>query len=494
MQWHRYCVAHTLTGRYIFGGYVDTRELYKYQTTYLDILNDFFVKLVGKCATSFRSFDSVHQEMKQNVHSMASGDNYFADLEANLRALYSQHGSAAFQFAQELNACKLVLGGSSRFYETQLNATKRSILFSDTVLIPDPVLPYFERDRGEEKFIYINIVKAIFYVLQMKELNKNSFDLLPFFIFPSWEKSLEEHDTHTQEQISQLVVDVFNHYVDSGIQSGEDIFEYSQKYEQDFYDKIEKSQLFVAPGRNPGDRVPIAMGHYRTEMLKSRSSQWCDEHLRMPQQAIIVNAICERIAPQFHLLENSDELKSNPLLCIDSQAHYYKLVCSMKNSQLSKLAAFDGQTSGIVHALNNSRLDFLSNIEFSQMVAIRQSNENVDFRKQLRELVGTLPSTKLDDLEYVSGEVCSYIESLISKHHKEIETIKAKYQAKHKQTAFIGSASLTVAMFPVLAPFVTGVGLMATAGKYINDKIEEKNELKQASHSLMGVMSLAKSQ
>jgi hypothetical protein len=480
--------------RYIFGGYVDTRELYIYQTTYLNTLNEFFMKLVGKCASSFDSFDSVHQAMKQNVHRMESGNNYFADLEADLRALYSEHGAAAFLFAQELNACKLVLGGSSRFYGTQLNATKRSILFSDTVLIPDPVLPYFERDRGEEKFIYINIVKAVFHVLQMKDLNSDSFDLLPFFIFPSWEKSLEEHDTHTQEQINQLVVDVFNHYIDTGIQSGQDIVEYSKKHEQTFYDRIEKSQLFVAPGRKPGDSVAIAMGHYRTEMLRMRSTRWCEDHLRMPEKAVIVNAICERLAPQFHLLENADELRSNPLLCIDSQAHYYKLVSAMKNSQISKFSGADDQTSGIVHALNNRRLDFLSNIQFEQMVAIRQSNENVEFRKQLRDLVNSLPSTKLSDVNYVSGEVCSYIESLISQHHKDIEKIKAKYQAKHKQTAFIGSASLSVAMFPVLAPFITGVGLMATGGKYLNDKIEERNELKQASHSLMGIMSLAKSQ
>ncbi|MBB1441305.1 hypothetical protein H5202_22305 [Shewanella sp. SG41-4] len=213
----------------------------------------------------------------------------------------------------------------------------------------------------------------------------------------------------------------------------------------------------------------------------------------MPDKAIIVNAIYERVVPQFHLLENADELKSHPLLCIDSQAHYYQLISSMKNSQVSDFGGFDSQTSGIVQALNHSRLDFLSNIQFDQMIAIRQSNENIEFRKQLRELVNSLPFTHICDLNYVSGEVCSYIESLISQHHKDIEKIKAKYKAKHKQTAFIGTASLSVAIFPVLAPFMTGVGLMATGGKYINDKLEERNELKQASHSLMGVISLAKS-
>ncbi|EIV8471574.1 hypothetical protein PP666_001828 [Vibrio vulnificus] len=472
---------------------MNTNQLYKYQSDYLDILDEFFTGVVGKCSSSFISFDEVHHELKNNLDKSDHVMYCFSDMETRLRALYSNCGPDAFKFAQELNACKLVLGGSSRFYGTQLNATKRALLFADTVLIPDPILPYLERERDEEKFQYILILKAAFFVLQMKDLNSSAFDMLPFFIFPSWEKSLEEYDQHTQVQAKQLITDVFSHYVDSGIKSAEEIYDFAIKNESTFLEQVEKNQLFVAPGRKAGDSVRIAMGHYKTEMLRMRSKAWCDEYLRMPEIAILINAVCERIFPQYHLLENADELKSNPLLCVDSQAHYYQLVSSMKNSFISDYAKFDTQTTGIVNALNDTRLDFLSNIPYDQMVQIRTSNENVEFRKQLRELVNSLPATKVDDLAHVSGEVCAYVEASISRHRKEIETIKAKYKTKHTQTAVIGSASLAVALYPVLAPFITGLGFTATTGKYVYDKLEEKNELKQASHSLMGVISLAKS-
>lgn len=472
---------------------MNTNQLYKYQSDYLDILNEFFTGVVGKCSSSFISFDEVHHELKNNLDKSDHVMYCFSDMETRLRSLYSNRGPDAFKFAQELNACKLVLGGSSRFYGTQLNATKRALLFADTVLIPDPILPYLERERDEEKFQYIHILKAAFFVLQMKDLNSSAFDMLPFFIFPSWEKSLEEYDQHTQVQAKQLITDVFSHYVDSGIKSAEEIYDFAIKNESTFLEQVEKNQLFVAPGRKAGDSIRIAMGHYKTEMLRMRSKAWCDEYLRMPEIAILINAVCERIFPQYHLLENADELKSNPLLCVDSQAHYYQLVSSMKNSFISDYAKFDTQTTGIVSALNDTRLDFLSNIPYDQMVQIRTSNENVEFRKQLRELVNSLPATKVDDLAYVSGEVCAYVEASISRHRKEIEIIKAKYKTKHTQTAVIGSASLAVALYPVLAPFITGLGFTATTGKYVYDKLEEKNELKQASHSLMGVISLAKS-
>ncbi|MCC4791244.1 hypothetical protein AB6E39_26430 [Vibrio splendidus] len=473
---------------------MDTNQLYKYQSDYLDILNEFFIGVVGKCSSSFISFDDVHNELKNNLDKSDHVIYCFSDMEKSLSSLYSSRGPDAFKFAKELNACKLVLGGSSRFYGTQLNATKRSLLFADTVLVPDPILPYLERERAEEKFQYIHILKAAFFVLQMKDLNSSAFDMLPFFIFPSWEKSLEEYDQHTQVQAKQLITDVFSHYVDSGIKSADEIYDFAVKNERTFLKQVEKNQLFVAPGRQAGDSVRIAMGHYKTEMLRMRNKAWCDEYLRMPEIAILINAVCERIFPQYHLLENADELKSNPLLCVDSQAHYYQLVSSMKNSFISDYANFDTQTTGIVNALNDTRLDFLSNIPYDQMIQIRTSNENVEFRKQLRELVNSLPTTKIDDLAYVSSEVCAYVEASISRHRKEIELIKAKYKTKHTQTALIGTASLAVALYPVLAPFITGLGLTATSSKYLYDKLEERNDLKQASHSLMGVVSLAKSQ
>lgn len=41
---------------------MDANQLYKYQPDYLDILNEFFIGVLGKCSSSFISFDDVHNE------------------------------------------------------------------------------------------------------------------------------------------------------------------------------------------------------------------------------------------------------------------------------------------------------------------------------------------------------------------------------------------------------------------------------------------------
>src|SRR5262249_10832466 len=62
-------------------------------------------------------------------------------------------GRSNFSDCKQLGGMGLVLGGSRRFKRTQLDAVATAALYSDTVLIPDPVLPWLlETEREEEKF------------------------------------------------------------------------------------------------------------------------------------------------------------------------------------------------------------------------------------------------------------------------------------------------------------------------------------------------------
>ncbi|MFD1089240.1 hypothetical protein N7V09_13850 [Shewanella seohaensis] len=334
-----------------------------------------------------------------------------------------------------------------------------------------------------------------FFILHLCDLKGDEFDLPPFFVFPSFEKSLEEYDQQTQENSIQLITDVFSHYVDSGITHPEDILEFATKYPDLYFEKIEGARLFVSPGSEPGEPLKVELENYKAEMRQWRSEDWCNELFSKGDASVVTNAIFERIMPNYHLLENSDELRSHPFLCVNAQAHYYQLIASMKNSSAGEVASFDPSTSAILQSLTSKRLDYLANIKDAQLVALRKTDENVEFRRELRDLVNSLPNTNLEDLGYVAAEVCSHIERAISKHEKQISSLNDKYQAKHKYTALIAGGTLAVTMFPVLAPFLGALlplGGVAATGKYISDKLDEKAEIGQFSHSMMGVISRAK--
>ena len=213
-----------------------------------------------------------------------------------------------------------------------------------------------------------------------------------------------------------------------------------------------------------------------------------------PDRLVVINGIMERIQPQYHLLENSYELRSNPLLCVDAQAHYFYLISKMTNQRVFKMGHLDKNTLSILSALMNKRLDFLSNINDEHLMFLRKTKENIEFRRRLREFVNSLPETKIDDIGYVASEVCSHVESLITQHEKQIVALNRKYGAKHNYTALIAGGGLAVTMIPTLAPFLgAALPLALTAGgKYIANKFEEIQERKIISGSMMGIFALAK--
>lgn len=480
----------------------ELHDLIIYQDRYFEILTEFFLNVTGCLPHDFSSLDSFPESiqgmavtLKENPSRAEKSILAFSTLEKELKKLYSEEGGKAFSAAKRLDACKLNLGGSSRFLQTQLNATRKSLLYSDTVLIPDPVMPWLEKNRDEEKFGHVIPLQMAFFILHLCDLKGDEFDLPPFFVFPSFEKLLEEHDQQTQENSIQLITDVFSHYVDSGITHPQDIMEFATKHPEHYFRKIEEARLFVSPGSEPGEPIKSELENYKAEMRHWRSESWCNDFLLKSDVSIVTNAIVERIMPNYHLLENSDELRSHPFLCVNSQAHYYQLIANMKNTSASKVTSFDPPTSAILQSLTSKRLDYLANIEDSQLVALRKTNENIEFRRELRDLVNSLPNVKLEDLGYVAAEVCSYIERAISKHEKQVSLFNDKYQAKHKYTALIASSTLAVTMFPILAPFLGALlplGATVATGKYVSDKLDEEAEIGQLSHSMMGVISRAK--
>lgn len=480
----------------------ELHDLIIYQDRYFEILTEFFLNVTGCQPRDFSALDSFSESIQRMAITLRENPSRaekamvaFSTLEKELKKLYSEEGGKAFSAAKKLDACKLNLGGSSRFLQTQLNATRKSLLYSDTVLIPDPVMPWLEKKRDEEQFGHVIPLQMAFFILHLCDLKGNEFDLPPFFVFPSFEKLLEEHDQQTQENSIQLITDVFSHYVDSGIAHPQDIMEFATKHPDHYFKKIEEARLFVSPGSEPGEPIKSELENYKAEMRQWRSENWCNEFLSKGDVSVVTNAIFERIMPNYHLLENADELRSHPFLCVNSQAHYYQLIASMKNTSAGEVASFDPSTSAILQSLTSKRLDYLANIEDSQLVALRKTDENVEFRRELRDLVNSLPNTKLEDLGYVAAEVCSHIERAISKHEKQVSSFNDKYQAKHKYTALIAGGTLAVTMFPVLAPFLGALlplGATVATGKYVSDKLDEKAEVGQFSHSMMGVISRAK--
>ena len=462
---------------------------------------EFFVGATGQTPKAFCKTDrfpeavrEMGERYKGNQSKLQASHNSYIKLEEKLGKLYGKESIDCFKSAKNINCCKVNLGGSSRFYETQLNATRKSILFSDIILIPDPVMPWLETKREHEKFKLVQTLQAAYFILHLKDMLSDEFYLPPFLVFPSFEKSLEERDKLTISSTQQLIADIFSYYIDPAIETIDDVFAFAKSYEKDFLGKVEKSNLFISPGGEIGEPINVALQTYKNEAKTWRTKEFNDLIDSSTDSLIVLNGIMERIQPQYHILENSYELKSNPLLCVDAQAHYFRLIGNMTNHRVCNIDHSDKKTSSILSALMDRRLDFLANINDEHLIFLRKTKENIEFRHKLREFINNLPETNIDDIGYVASEICSRIESLIVQHEKQIDSLNRKYGAKHNYTALIAGGGLAVSMMPALTPFL-GAALpiaLTAGGKYIANKLEEIHERKILSGSMMGIFALAK--
>lgn len=225
------------------------KVLVDYTRGLLNRLEEFFVMATGSHAAGFSSVSGFDETVRLKARRLAQrGEDAFTWLDTEVRKFQAREGMAAFKAAKVLGGTRLVLGGSSRFQGTHLNSVRNALLYADTVLVPDPVLPWLERDRTEERFRHALLLQAVHCLLHLKPLVDANFPYPALVIFPSWEKSLEENDKVTIEGIQQLVTDVVASSVNANLSTIEEVVEFADRFPEDIFHAVEKNALIVGPG------------------------------------------------------------------------------------------------------------------------------------------------------------------------------------------------------------------------------------------------------
>lgn len=465
-----------------------------YQRDLFSRLGEFFSRATGKSATDFSTIDNFGDVVRSSAHKLLPlSEAAFQWLDDNLRPFYASEASKAFSAARKLGGMKLVLGGSSRFHDGHLASVSTCVLYSDTVLIPDPVLPWLEKERTEEKFRHVLLLQAVHALLHLKPLVDIELQYPAVLVFPSWEKILEDIDEYTQEAISQLIADVFSNFLGENLESLSDVKDYANHNPERFLKGVDSNRLFIAPDGPLDERLADAMARYKTAMSTWRSEEWMQFYANLPAQLRVLNAVIERIGPIYHLLENAEEMGGHPLLCIEQQAHYYKLISATNSARLEKLGLIDQRTKVLVDALGSRRLSWLGGLSVETLARLRKDNENVVFRNRLYNSLGNLHQSMLGNVDKVAAEICHELSSAITDYEKQQSSIQEKYNLIHGQTAVMAGAVALAALIPSLAPFFGVAAPFAIAAKYGWDKVSELAEKRDLTKSLVGVLAAVKS-
>lgn len=229
-------------------------DFVRYQKVLFELFTEFFQRATGvDTPYQFATFDSFSDVIHRKADNLAQrARNAFVWADENIRPYYVKESAAAYTSARQIGGLKLVQGGGSGFLSTHLESVIGSLLYADTVLIPDPVFPWFETARPEERFRHVKLLQAVFAVLHLKPLIDADLRIPPVCFFPSFERLLDANDDVTKKHSAQLIVDVLAYYIDPGLQNFDDALQFIKNHTEQFLEKVSIANLFVAPGGQIG--------------------------------------------------------------------------------------------------------------------------------------------------------------------------------------------------------------------------------------------------
>ena len=464
-------------------------ESQRMQQEFFSILDEFFTRATGGGYQDFATSETFVPEMRRQaaglVPLLAEALPWLGEA---LEGFYGRNRETSFGTPSQLSGVKLVMGGSSYFRPTHLDAVRKMALYGDTILIPDPILPWFETERPDSKFGSVYPLEAAFTLLQLKPLVDAPLSVPAVVVFPSWERSLEAHDPTTQDGIEAFWIRFFSHYLQNRFDDIDEVVDYVGKREREFLRVVEQKTLFVPAGATGKESMAEGLALYREHIRKMRSEEYAARYESLPDGPLVLNGIMERLAPQYHMLENSESLGAQPMLCIEQQWHYYRLCTDVFVGDLLQESKLSPQTTAIIESLSQPEFRWLGNVPMESLVELRCNNENAAFRTRLGEHLSVLHESSLDDLDRVAAEVGRGIASLIEEHQADVERIQQEYRRKHAQTAVLAWVTVAASLFPALAPFLGVAAPLGLAAKYAFDKTEELLATRRAAKSLMGVL------
>lgn len=421
-----------------------------------------------------------------------------------LGAFYAANAHAAFAHAKTLGGMRLVTGGQRAFGPSALSGVRITGLYADTQLIPDPVHPFFTSDLRLNA-MHFQLAHTLFYILQLRPLVEPRFPVPPVFVFPSFEQPLQDNDARTMHGIEQLALRLVGPLCDGTVASMDELFDYARKREDAFVKAVLENRLFVPPGRDPNCFLQSgdAVQEYITQLEGVRSNEALDLLKKLPTGVVILNGVLERLTPQYHLIENANELGAQPLLSQATHWHYFEKCAAANAVDLRRREVLSEQAFQTLRAVQDDSLSWLANIPVVGLRELIVNNEHRWLREELNKYTSQLAGVDEIDTSEMVREISHGLASLVQRQQKAMNDIEKKYEPKKWAAYLGGGAGLAVAgaaMLPILSPFL-GVAIPAVAAAaaiggsalgFGKEKISELTEKQQARQSMIGMLATAR--
>jgi hypothetical protein len=469
----------------------------EYQTGYFTLLEEFFEVFTGKSVDEFSTVHDISKNIRMfflglmdNIKGNKQRLQYVDMLEQKLNDFYGKYRDKALQFAGEKSCNKLLLSGGHAINLPQFHAIKVASLFSDMILVPDPVMPWFAEERKNEKFKLANILKEVFSLLKLKALSELNYETPQIFVIPLPEEVYEPErvvSPVTQAKYEVLVADFFHSYINKEICSYDAAIEYAEKNHEDFLDRADQHKLFVPPGRDPGLDIKVAIKKFKEDIREKRNKIEADAICSMSDQQLVLEGILESLWPQIYLLENLDRFHCGPLIPVETQAHYSWLCTRANIEKLVDSAVFSSETGAFIQSIKAHKFNFVADFSMESLLEMKKSTVFSQLQEKLIIATGRLNRAKFYELNKASADTLAEIYEILLGYEKEFKFINEKFKMNLTEKRIKGPDELEVSFGAGIAPFILNRLPFGPAKKLFVLKKDELREKQISARSFLGL-------
>lgn len=486
-------------------------DLRRLQSDLFEHFGELFVALVGGTHAAFQasapSFEEAMRLVLAQMNRWGPERRRRWEESANgamskLAAFYREESGNIFRATKVLPGQRLVLGGTQRFTGSALRAVRQMALYADTLLIPDPVMPWVEKERPEERFTYIKIVEQLYYILQLRDLALVHDH--PVVVFPSWEKLLEANDVQTQEGMERFCLALMNAHLPESFDDLEEFTRYVERNEDSFLRMVAHKALFVPPGGDGSQALPEAIASYREYLKGQRSDDYLRRAGRLTDAQLVATHIFDRLGPLYHLDENSREFGGLPLLTGPQHWHYFSLVQAANAVRSCGEDADSTRLLTTMRAMSDARHECLGAVPIPALVELRKAGANVQFRKQMDGVLSELKAAHEGQYESEVARVARAIDVLLAQHSREAAAMDEEYRNKLGSllvsggiggaATWVTAAAKLLPWFPDSAVIAGGASISALGmlSKFTVDKVEQARRRRAARRTLLGYLAASR--
>ena len=453
---------------------VTVKQIDKIYREYFDLIDSYF----GSIKHYLGEEEDSHIDLGVNIASYPLISDLVLDaiddLYDAIENFWANNAKQVIEFTKNQNSLKCLYSGDISPVILE-NFVKRSALYIDTVILPDPVfnLSLFQRQIISDKKYYLNkLVRHVFNIWKLKDLVLADTKYKAILILPVNLQIVNNQDRNRLLETADVkfvgyASDIFGR----NFSDREDVIDFLKSH-------TTSDDIFKAVTRH--DLLPNKFRKFEdfNRFLKTFSDT-------KKYSKIKIKSIGESFGLYFH--SQFIRVQEHRFFCqrlVAEPIYDYELPWFFFTYEVGGV----DMDAAIVNALQREQFEWISKVPLKALKVLREENKLDYMRNVLRNGITDLKAKKDKELLEVSQQIENNIKVQFERQKNEIRTLEKEVASITKKEIPITTGGFLAGFIPYLGNVISVISAGRDIANLLNERGEKQKEISQKENNFINLL------